>query len=45
MLRHELYGMIHIPRLKDENTADLFLGFRHKGRPSLRLCHSSKTKS
>jgi hypothetical protein len=28
MLRHELYSMIHIPRLKDENAAELFLGFR-----------------
>src|SRR5215472_11502840 len=28
MLRHELYGMIHVPRLKDENAAELFLGFR-----------------
>src|SRR5262249_29682339 len=30
MLRHELYSMIHVPRLKDENAAQLFLGF-HKG--------------
>src|ERR1700691_2065932 len=28
MLRHELHGMIHVPRLKDENAAELFLGFR-----------------
>ncbi len=28
MLRNELYGMIHIPRLKDENATELFLGFR-----------------
>src|SRR5215467_7182923 len=28
MLRHELQRMIHVPRLKDENPADLFLGFR-----------------
>src|SRR5262245_16179697 len=28
MLRHELYSMIHIPRLKDANAAELFLGFR-----------------
>src|SRR5262245_40369030 len=28
MLRHELYSMIHVPRLKDENTAELFLGLR-----------------
>ena len=28
MLRHELYRMIHVPRLKDENAAELFLGFR-----------------
>src|SRR4030095_4821066 len=30
MLRHELYRMIHVPRLKDEKAAELFLGF-HKG--------------
>src|SRR6516225_6597634 len=28
MLRHELYRMIHVPRLKDEYAAELFLGFR-----------------
>src|SRR6516225_6476667 len=28
MLRHELYSMIHVPRLNDENAAELFLGFR-----------------
>ena len=28
MLRHELYSMIHVPRLKDENAAELFLRFR-----------------
>src|SRR5215472_9066338 len=28
MVRHELYSMIHVPRLKDENAAELFLGFR-----------------
>src|SRR6516162_3913323 len=28
MLRHELYSMIHVPRLKDEYAADVFLGFR-----------------
>src|ERR1051326_2426762 len=28
MLRHELHSMIHVPRLKDENAAELFLGFR-----------------
>jgi len=28
MLRHEVYSMIHVPRLKDENAAELFLGFR-----------------
>src|SRR5262245_57481288 len=27
MLRHELYRMIHVPRLKDKNAAELFLGF------------------
>ena len=25
MLRHELYSMIHVPRLKDENATELFL--------------------
>jgi hypothetical protein len=28
MLRHELDSMIQVPRLKDENAAELFLGFR-----------------
>src|ERR1700751_2841881 len=28
MLRNELYSMIHIPSLKHENAAELFLGFR-----------------
>src|SRR5271170_4218952 len=28
MLRQELNGMIHVPRLKHENAAKLFLGFR-----------------
>src|SRR5215467_746194 len=28
MLRHELYSMIHVLRLNDENAAELFLGFR-----------------
>src|SRR6202045_3382686 len=27
MLADELYSMIHVPRLKDENAAELFLGF------------------
>src|ERR1700733_363651 len=27
MLRHKLYSMIQVPRLKDENAAELFLGF------------------
>src|SRR5271157_3982028 len=36
MLRHELYSMIHVPRLKDENTAELFLGFRIG---TVRSCH------
>src|ERR1700685_1372970 len=27
MLADELYGMIHVPRLKDENAAELFFGF------------------
>ena len=28
MLRHELNGMIHVPCLKHEDAAELFLGFR-----------------
>jgi hypothetical protein len=28
MLRHELYSLIQVLRLKDENAAELFLGFR-----------------
>ena len=28
MLCHELHGIIHVPRFKDENAAELFLGFR-----------------
>src|SRR5215813_2181356 len=28
MLADELYGVIHVPCLKDENAAELFLGFR-----------------
>src|ERR1039458_5219773 len=28
MLRHELHSMIHVPRFKDENAAELFLSFR-----------------
>src|SRR5262249_51443980 len=28
MLRHELHSMIHVPCLKDEKAAELFLGFR-----------------
>jgi hypothetical protein len=28
MLRDELNGMIHVPRLQHKNAADLFLGFR-----------------
>src|SRR5215472_11318645 len=28
MLADELYSMIHVPRLKDEYAAELFLGFR-----------------
>src|ERR1700733_14009230 len=28
MLRHELYSMIHVPRFKDENATELFLGLR-----------------
>src|SRR5262245_37250702 len=36
MLRHELYSMIHVPRLKDENAAELFLGF---GIGAIGRCH------
>src|SRR5271165_3917247 len=36
MLRHELYSLIHVPRLKDENAAELFLGFRIG---TVRSCH------
>src|SRR2546423_6608997 len=28
MLRDELYSMIHVSRLKDENAAELLFGFR-----------------
>jgi hypothetical protein len=28
MLADELYSVIHVPRLKDENAAELFLRFR-----------------
>src|SRR5215469_15883242 len=28
MLADKLHSMIHVPRLKDENAAELFLGFR-----------------
>src|SRR5215475_529616 len=28
MLADELHSMIHVPRLKDENAAELFFGFR-----------------
>src|ERR1700722_7472117 len=28
MLRHELYSLIHVPRFKDENATELFLGLR-----------------
>src|ERR1700746_1232769 len=28
MLCHELYSMIQVPRLKDKDAAELFLGFR-----------------
>src|SRR5262245_9639046 len=28
MLGHQLYGMIHVSRLNDENASKLFLGFR-----------------
>src|SRR5438874_11744579 len=34
MLADELYSMIHVPRLKDENAAELFLGFRIRT-----ICH------
>src|SRR5580698_6283643 len=36
MLADELYGMIHVPRLKDENAAELFFGF---GIGSVGCCH------
>src|ERR1041385_3830408 len=36
MLRHELYCVIHVASLKDENAAELFLGFRAW---TLRSCH------
>src|ERR1700679_2398508 len=36
MLADELYSMIHVPRLKDENAAELFLGF-HVG--TVGSCH------
>src|SRR5260370_19300148 len=36
MLRHELYSMIHVPRLKDENAAELLLGF---GIGAVGRCH------
>ena len=28
MLADQLYSMVHVPRLKDKNAAELFLGFR-----------------
>src|SRR2546425_4287936 len=36
MLRHELYSMINVPRLKDENAAELFFGF---GIGAVGRCH------
>src|SRR5260370_34985859 len=36
MLRHDLYSMIHVPRLKDENAAELFFGF---GIGAVGRCH------
>src|SRR5271166_5702834 len=36
MLRQELYSMIHVPRLKDENAAELFFGF---GIGAVGRCH------
>src|SRR5580693_5058464 len=36
MLRDELYSMIHVPRLKDENAAELFFGF---GVGAVGRCH------
>ena len=36
MLRHELYSLIHVPRLKDENAAELFFGF---GIGTVGRCH------
>src|SRR5260370_5601585 len=36
MLADELYSMIHVPRLKDENAAELFFGF---GIGAVGRCH------
>src|ERR1700692_2425929 len=36
MMRHELYSMIHVPRLKDENATELFFGF---GTGAVGRCH------
>src|SRR5580692_2915146 len=36
MLANELYSMIHVPRLKDENAAELFFGF---GIGAVGRCH------
>src|SRR5215472_13320972 len=36
MLRHELYSMIHVPRLEDSDAADLFLGFHIR---AVSRCH------
>ena len=36
MLAHELYSMIHVPRLQDENAAELFFGF---GKGAVGRCH------
>src|ERR1700751_1541725 len=36
VLADELYSMIHVSRLKDENAAELFLGFRIR---TIGSCH------
>src|SRR5262244_1270702 len=41
----ELYSMIHVPRLKDENAAELFFGFRIGTICRCPLCRSSRTGS
>ena len=45
MLRQKLNGMIHVPRLKHTNAAELLLGFHIRDRRSSRLSRSSNTGS